>query len=144
MRAGTGLSFALAVVLLAVGCGGGGAAVMSPHTLVNRHPPDQTEQVILDTLPRRGWTAETVTPGRIVAFLALRKHLLRLEIRYDAQLVAIYYVDSDGLKAHLEPNGQIYGHPAINKWTEQLATDISIALNGPAQTAGGQAPTATP
>jgi hypothetical protein len=141
MRAGRSLGFALAVGLLAltVGCGGGGAAVMSPHTVVNKHPVDQTEQVILDTLPRRGWTAETVQPGRIVAFLAMRNHLLRVEIRYDAQLVAIYYVDSDNLKAHLEPNGQIYGHKAINRWTELLAQDIAAALATPAPTAGGQA-----
>lgn len=140
MRAGRGLSFALAVGLLtlAVGCGGGGVAVMSPHTVKNQQPAEQTEQVILDTLPRRNWTAETVQPGRIVAFLALRKHLLRVEIRYDAQLVAIYYVDSDGLKAHLEPNGQIFGHPAINHWTELLAKDIAAALGaGPAPTSGG-------
>jgi hypothetical protein len=140
MRAGRGLSFALAVGLLtlAVGCGGGGVAVMSPHTVKNQQPAELTEQVILDALPRRNWTAETVQPGRIVAFLALRKHLLRVEIRYDAQLVAIYYVDSDGLKAHLEPNGQIYGHPAINRWTEILAQDLMAALNGPPPTAGGQ------
>jgi hypothetical protein len=141
MRAARGLSFALAIGLLtlAVGCGGGaGAAVMSPHTVANHLPADQVEQVILDTLPRRNWTAETVQPGRIVAFFAPRKHLLRVEIRYDAQLVAIYYVDSDGLKAHLEPNGQIYGHPAINRWTEVLARDIATALSGQAQTAGGQ------
>lgn len=136
-----GLVPALAVALLvAVGCGGGGVAVMSPHSVVNKQPPDVTEQVILDVLPRRGWTAESVQPGRILAFLALRKHLLRVEIRYDAQLVALYYLDSDNLKAHLEPNGQIYGHPAINRWTEQLARDLAAALAGPMPAAGGQAP----
>ncbi len=129
---------ALAVgLLLAVGCGGG-VAVMSPHTVHNTRPADQAEQVILDTLPRRGWTAESVQPGNIMAFLAVRNHLLRVAIRYDAQQVALYYVDSDNLKAHSEANGQIYGHPAINRWTEILARDIAEALSGKAPTAGGQ------
>jgi hypothetical protein len=141
MRAGKGWSLALAVGLLtlAVGCGSSGTAVMSPHTVPNRVGVDQTEQVILDTLPRRGWTAETVQPGRIVAFLAVRNHLLRLEIRYDTRQIALYYVDSDNLKAHLEDNGQIYGHPAINKWTEVLARDLAAALAAPPPSAGGQA-----
>jgi hypothetical protein len=122
-----------------VGCGGGGGvAVQSPHVVANTRPVDLTEQAILDTLPRRGWTAEAVQPGRIIAFLALRNHLLRVEIRYDPQQVAIYYVDSDNLRAHIEPNGVIYGHKAINSWTMTLARDIQAALlSPPPPTSGG-------
>ncbi|HEY6876827.1 MAG TPA: hypothetical protein VI299_02365, partial [Polyangiales bacterium] len=65
--------------------------------------------------------------------------LLRVEIRYDARQVAIYYVDSDNLEAHLEPNGIIYAHKAVNSWTEVLARDISAALTAPPMTAGGAA-----
>lgn len=132
MRARTGLSLALLALLLTVACGGGGTAVLSPHTVANRNPVDHTEQVILDTLPRQGWTAETVQPGRIVAFFSRSAHLLRVEIRYDVQSVAIYYLDSDNLKAHLEANGQIYGHSAINRWSDTLARAIAGALMGPA------------
>lgn len=140
MRAGRGWSCAFAIGLLAMvaACGGGGVAVQSPHTMPNARPVELTEQAILDTLPRRGWTAENVQPGRIIAFLALRQHLLRVEIRYDTRQVAIYYVDSDNLKAHLEPNGVIYAHKAVNRWTEVLARDISAALMAPPMTAGGQ------
>lgn len=133
------LALAAPLLLMGVGCGGGGVAVMSPHTVLNHQPFDVTEQVILDVLPRRGWTAESVQPGRIVAFLAVRNHLLRLEIRFDPQQIALYYVDSDNLSAHLAQNGQVYGHPAINRWTEILARDIATALTRPPPTAGGQA-----
>jgi hypothetical protein len=124
--------------LIAAGCGGG-AAVLSPHTVPTVRPPAQTEQTILDTLPQHGWVAESVQPGRIVAFLALRTHLLRVEIRYDEHQVAIYYVNSDNLKAHVEADGQVYAHPAVNRWSQNLARDIGIALSyPPPPSAGGQ------
>jgi hypothetical protein len=122
-------------MLLAVGVGGvgsvgcgGGVAIQSPHTINNGRPVDLTQQVILDTLPRRGWTTENVQPQRINAFLALRKHLLRVQITYDANQVNIFYVDSDNLSAHVESDGRVYAHRAVNNWISVLARDIANAL----------------
>jgi len=115
-------------VSVAVGCGGGGVPVQSPATVPAGRTIEQTEQAILDALPRRGWTAESVQPGRIVSFLSVRSHLLRVEIRYDAQQVGIYYVDSDNLAAHVEENGVVYAHKKVNAWIKRLATDISASL----------------
>jgi len=131
-----------ACLCMTAACGGGGAPVQSPRTLAASADLAQTEQVILDVLPRRGWTAESVQPQRIVAFLAVRKHLLRVEIRYDAQQVAIYYVDSDNLAAHVESDGQVYAHKRVNAWIQILATDIGAGLAAAAQpaSAGGAAP----
>lgn len=122
-----------------VACGGGGAPVQSPTSLAAGHSVEQTEQAVLDALPKRGWTAESVQPGRILAFLSVRKHLLRCEIRYDAQAVNIFYVDSDNLAAHVEKNGVVYAHPKVNSWIRNLATDISasLAVVGQPGTAGG-------
>lgn len=125
----------------AVGCGGGGGvAIQSPTTMVAGRTVEQTEQAILEALPKRGWTAETVQPGRIVAFLSVRQHLLRAEIRYDPQQIGIYYVDSDNLAAHVEPDGRVYAHKKVNAWIQNLATDISasLAVAQPA-TSGGAA-----
>jgi hypothetical protein len=123
----------------AAGCGGGGVPVQSPTTLSAGRSVPQTEQAILDALPKRSWTAESVQPGRIIAFLAVRAHLLRVEIRYDQQQVGIYYVDSDKLSAHVEANGQVYAHNKVNAWIRNLAQDISASLAVAPQpgTAGG-------
>ena len=122
---------------LAVGCGGGSVAVLSPQT-VGAVPgnPVQTVQAILAALPRRGWAAESVQPGRIVARLLAGQRRLRVDIRHDAQQVAIYYVDSDHLAARIEPTGHIYAHPKVNAWIRNLSMDIAASVATTAQSAG--------
>jgi hypothetical protein len=117
----------LSATLFAAACGGG-AAIISPVSVQAGRTPQQTEQAILDALPKRGWTAESVQPGRIVAFLSIRSHLLRTELRYDASQVYLFYVDSDNLAAHVEADGRIYAHGNVNKWMQNLARDIAEAL----------------
>jgi len=131
-----GLVMAMAVM---VACGGGGTPVQSPTSVAAGRSVEQTEQAILDALPKRGWSAESVQPGRIVTFLSVRKHLLRCEVRYDAQAVNIFYVDSDNLAARVEGNGVVYAHPKVNAWIKNLAADISasLAVVGQPGTAGG-------
>ena len=102
--------------------------MQSPVTLSAGRTPQQTEQAILDVLPKRGWTAESVQPGRVVAFLTVRTHLLRTEIRYDATQVSLFYVDSDNLQARVAPDGRVFAHPKVNAWMQTLARDISAAL----------------
>ncbi len=128
------------------GCGGGGVPVESPTTLSAGRTPEQTQQAILDALPKRSWTAEEVQPNRIVAFLAVRKHLLRIEIRFDAQQVSLYYVESDNLAAHVAGDGRVYAHPNVNRWIRNLASDISAAFAVAPQpgTAGGAVNEAPP
>jgi hypothetical protein len=127
----------------ALGCGGGGAPVQSPVAVQAGRSMEQTEQAILEVLPRRSWTAESVQPGRVVAFLSVRKHLLRVDIRYDPRTVSIFYVDSDNLAAHVEANGQVYAHRKVNQWIQLLARDIgaALAVAPEASNAGGSAPT---
>jgi len=130
----------------AVGCGGGAAPVQSPVSVQSGRSVEQTEQAILEVLPRRGWTAESVQPGRVVAFLSIRSHLLRVDIRYDPQLVNVFYVDSDNLAARVEANGQVYAHRKVNQWIQLLARDIATALAVAPQpgTGGGVAPMPAP
>jgi len=130
----------------ATGCGGGGGvAVQSPIAVQSGRTVEQTEQAILEVLPRRGWTAESVQPGRVVAFLSIRKHLLRVDIRYDAQQVNLFYVNSDNLAAHVEADGQVYAHRNVNRWIQLLARDIASELALAPQTgAGGIAPGPVP
>ncbi|MFT3921063.1 MAG: hypothetical protein QM778_00880 [Myxococcales bacterium] len=109
---------------------------------------------ILDVLPRRRWTAEDVQPGRIVAFLPVKSHLVRVEIAYDQNQVRINYLNSDGLGEEEGPDGQLYAHRNVNKWLRVLSLDIARALSataagapvvaGPAPAAGGEQPVAAP
>lgn len=89
---------------------------------------DATEQAILDALPRHGWSVEEVTPGRIVAFLSIRSHLLRCEITYDEQKVRVEYLDSDRLDAQRTKSGNFYAHRNVNTWMKRLAADIEAAV----------------
>src|SRR3954452_4366614 len=102
------------------GCGGGGVPVQSPIVVQSGRTVEQTEQAILEVLPRRGWTAESVQPGRVVAFLSIRTHLLRVDIRYDAQRANLFYANSDNLSAHIEADGQVYAHRNVNRWIQLL------------------------
>jgi hypothetical protein len=129
----------------AVGCGGGGVPVQSPIVVQSGRTQEQTEQAILEVLPRRGWTAESVQPGRVVAFLSIRTHLLRVDIRYDPQRASLFYVNSDNLAAHVEANGQVYAHGNVNRWIQLLARDIASELARAPQTgAGGVGPGTQP
>jgi hypothetical protein len=119
--------------------------VQSPIAVQSGRTVEQTEQAILEVLPRRGWTAESVQPGRVVAFLSIRKHLLRVDVRYDAQRVNLFYVNSDNLSAHIEANGQVYAHRNVNRWIQLLARDIAAELALAPQTgAGGVGPVPLP
>ena len=122
---------------MAVGCGGGSVAVLSPQS-VGAVPgnPAQTEQAILAALPRRNWTAESVQPGRIVAQLLAGQRRLRVDIRHDPHQIAIYYVDSDHLAARIEPTGHIYAHPKVNAWIRNLSMDIAASVSTMSQPAG--------
>jgi hypothetical protein len=134
----------LAVVVLGafVGCfGPGGVKVENPAPIAAAGSLEGTEQAILDALPKRGWTTETVEPNRIVAFLPVRTHLLRVQIRYDAQQVSIAYVSSDNLMEEKAKDGSIYTHKKVNGWMKKLAVELQedLAAAAAAPTSGGVA-----
>lgn len=118
----------LIALLWLAGCGHA-SAVQNPAPVAAASSTDATEQAILDALPRRGWTVEEVTPGRIVAFLSIRSHLLRCEISYDAQKVRVEYLDSDRLDAQRGKSGTLYAHRNVNTWMTRLAQDIQAAVD---------------
>lgn len=138
--------FYIAVLALTLwglaGCfGPNGVKVQNPAPIAAGASLDATEQAILDTLPKRGWTTETVEAGRIVAFLPVRKHLLRVEIRYDAQQVQIAYLDSANL-AEERKGDEVFAHKKVNGWMKKLASELQqgmVAATSYAPTSGGVA-----
>lgn len=124
--------------VLGAGCGGRGTAVQSPFSVTAAPSITQTEQAVLGVLAQRHWQVELTQPGRVVAHLDVRRHQLRVDIRYDAQQVSVYYADSSNLKARVAPDGRIYAHPKVNQWLQNLAMDIGTALAvAPPATSGG-------
>ena len=119
--AGLCLLFAMAA------CVPKGAPVDDPVPMVATGSLETTEQVILDTLPKHQWTAETVEPGRVVAFLAVRTHLLRVEIRYSATEATVKYMDSDNLDEKRDGD-KVYLHKNAVRWMRNLQKDLSTAL----------------
>ncbi len=107
---------------------GHAAIVQNPAPIHAAPSVDATEQAILDALPRHGWSVEDVRPGRIVAFLSIRSHLLRCEITYDAEKVRVEYLDSDRLDAQRTKSGSLYAHRHVNTWMTTLARDIQTSL----------------
>jgi hypothetical protein len=124
------------------GCfGPNGVKVENPAPIAAGASLEATEQAILDSLPKKGWTTETVEAGRIVAFLPIRKHLLRVEIRYDPQQVQIAYLDSANL-AEERKGDEVYAHKKVNGWMRALATELQqgvVASTSYAPTSGGVA-----
>jgi hypothetical protein len=130
------------------GCfGPTGARVVNPAPISAGVSLEATEQAILDALPRRGWTTETVEPGRIIAFLPVRSHLLRVQIRYDAQQVQVTYVDSANL-AEERKGDEIFVHKNVNNWMKKLAAELKQAIaaagTGQPRTSGGVVTPAEP
>ena len=148
MRAGLWGSTALAawLAVLMAACGGRGVPVQSPVTVPGAGNMALTEQVLLSTLPQRSWVVDAVQPGRVLATLPVRTHLLHVEIRYDPQQVAVYYVNSANLAEQLDSEGRLYAHKKVNSWISRLARDIERGLADALQvSAGGMAmPPAAP
>jgi hypothetical protein len=133
----TGQALVLCCGLWLVACGGpAGVRVMDPTAIVAASSPEATEQAILDTLPKRNWTPEAVEPGTIIATLAVRTHLLRVRIEYNAVSVTVRYVDSDNLDEDRDHEGHVYAHKKVNGWMAALATDLSHALAAVPATSG--------
>jgi hypothetical protein len=120
------LGFFMASTLALVGCAKN-VPVQNPAPFAAGATPAATEQAILDALPKHNWAVENVEPGKVVGFLSVRSHLLRVDISYDAANVVLAYHDSDNL-AEERQGDQVLAHKRVNKWMSTLANDIRLAI----------------
>jgi hypothetical protein len=121
------LGLVMACTLAMAGCSKG-VVVQNPAPFAAAASPAATEQAILDALPRHNWSAESVEPGKIVGFLSVRSHLLRVDISYDDSNVVLAYRDSDHLNEERGEGGQVVAHRNVNKWMDTLAQDVRLAI----------------
>ncbi len=78
---------------------------------------------------KRGWSAASVKPGKILAVLHIRKHTAKVLITYDDKQVTIRYVGSENLKYKKEDDGTEIIHKNYNSWIRNLAGDIETKLS---------------
>ncbi len=78
---------------------------------------------------KRGWSAASVKPGKILAVLHIRKHTAKVLITYDAKQVRIKYAGSENLKYKKKEDGIEIIHKNYNSWIRNLATDIEAKLS---------------
>ena len=85
--------------------------------------PEQIEKAIANGGAQRGWVVQSVTPGHMLGTLNIRRHTVRVDIRYTSASYSITYKDSDNIKFR---EGKIHG--AYNRWVRNLNGDIQQAL----------------
>jgi hypothetical protein len=85
-------------------------------------------QAVRQALNTRGWIVTDEAASEVKSTLHLREHTARIAINWSAGRLHITYVGSENLKYHLE-DGKPYIHKNYLGWIENLAHDISGALN---------------
>jgi len=84
---------------------------------------DQVKGAIVRAGAALGWNMKEAGPGKLVATIALRKHLAEIEIPYSPSKYSITYKSSVNLD---EGGGQI--HKNYNGWIQNLNRGITAQL----------------
>lgn len=128
--------FATAVVVFAVLAASPPAAdakklapVYNPEPIpVGKANAEQVRKAIRQALSKRGWAAKDQGPGHVVGTLSVRKHMAKVDIRFDGKTVRIKYKDSEELNYKKDGDAELI-HPNYNKWVQNLENDINFALS---------------
>ena len=72
----------------------------------------------------RGWVIKEESPGNLVGTLFLRKHMAKIDIKFNEKSYSINYRDSENLNY---ADSMI--HKNYNNWVKNLQQDIEIQLN---------------
>ncbi len=88
---------------------------------------DQVARALKIAFAERGWMVTKEEPGRMEATLNLRKHMLKVEAKYDAQQVTFGYLDSAELD-YEEKNGVKYIHRKYEGWMRNVSTSLQRAM----------------
>ncbi len=74
------------------------------------------------------WLSKAKNPGLIEATLFVRRHVLVLDLIYNAKEVKVRYKSSQNLK-HKKRGDKDLIHPNANKWIRNLVIDVSLGLS---------------
>lgn len=79
------------------------------------------DRAIKEAGARRGWIMETAAPGHIVALIRVRRHMAKVDVRFDRKKFSINYRDSENLNYNAARNTI---HRSYNTWVTNLRNDI--------------------
>ncbi len=83
----------------------------------------QIKKAIIRAGAKRNWIIRESTPGEMEGLLNVRKHIVKVDIRYDRNEYSITYKASANMK---HKAGLI--HKKYNAWVQNLNTDIQTQL----------------
>ncbi len=84
----------------------------------------EVKNAIMKAGTTRGWVIKEEKPGYLVGTLFIRKHMAKIDIKYNEKSYSIHYRDSENLNY----DGSII-HKNYNNWIKNLQQDIEIQLN---------------
>ncbi|MGQ0586901.1 MAG: hypothetical protein ACT4PK_06840 [Gammaproteobacteria bacterium] len=92
--------------------------------------PAAVAKAIKRALLARNWAIGNEKPGYMEGTLNVRKHMVKVGLKYDGKRVTMSYLDSAEL-GYTERDGQPYIHPSYTKWTRNLMNDVDKFLQNP-------------
>lgn len=98
-----------------------------PIAIPARATPAQVETAIREAIRERGWTGNLAAPGHFVAVLHVRKHIAKVDIRFNAKTVTMAYRDSVLLN-YAKEDGRETIHNNYNGWVMNLERGIRAAI----------------
>jgi hypothetical protein len=87
--------------------------------------PNDMRAAIARALADAKFSPEQDQPGQVVATYTKGARMLKLAIQYNPQQVTFRYVDSQGMAAGVDPNGQ----PMLDKHYRDIIMDLDAAVN---------------
>ena len=85
---------------------------------------EDVKNAIMKAGTTRGWVIKEDSPGNLVGTLFIRKHMAKIDIKYNEKSYSINYKDSE----NLNHEGYLI-HKNYNNWVKNLQQDIEIQLN---------------
>lgn len=98
-----------------------------PIAIPARATPAQVEAAIREAIRERGWTGNLAAPGHFVAVLHVRKHIAKVNIRFNAKTVTMAYRDSVLLN-YAKEDGRETIHNNYNGWVMNLERGVRAAI----------------
>ncbi|KAA3611763.1 MAG: hypothetical protein DWQ01_06680 [Planctomycetota bacterium] len=102
--------------------------LLDPEPFPTQLNEEVTREAVIRGMAVRGWVVEEENPGRVLARLNLRSHVVKVLIRYDEEQVSLEYSDSANMDYQNSDDGEFI-HKNYNSWVRNLAGDIQAQLS---------------
>jgi hypothetical protein len=116
------------VLVVASGLACAATPLTLPGPVLGLDDKRATRAAILEGMAVRGWVVEQEVDRRFLARLNRRTHVAKVWIDYSGRQIEFSYGGSDGLECVDDGESCRSIHANYNKWTQNLATDISRKL----------------